>query len=220
MKRLSLVTLILGIVLFAGGAGMRVYANVSQRLTESRLIAAKPASPDVISASAVQFSPADGQPSLIQLSALDLWNRLEPVQQQVAFHDGRLALAWDVKDAGWHDATRPGSGFNVVIAGHSPSLDPAVWSRSIFRQLAYLNPGDLIQLTAGSHLYIYTVDRVFAVTSAEAETAESARWLAPGTAEQLTLITCWPPNTAAYRIVVIALPFRVEERTYHESDPS
>lgn len=194
---------------------MRVYAAVVQRVTEQRLIAVKPASPDQLATPTVQFPPADGQPATIRLPALDLWNNLQPVNQQITWRDGRLSHEWGVTDAGWHAVIEPGWKQNVVLDGHSPSLDPATWTRSIFRQLAYLNPGDPIELSAGSRIYTYTVERVFAVPASEAETPEAERWLAPGNAERLTLVTCWPPQTAAYRVIVIAQPFSVKERTYH-----
>ncbi len=214
--RISLSILLIGGLLFSGGAGMRLYADVMLRLTEGRLTAAKPNSLAEISAPPNAFSPADGQPSEIRLPSLDLWNQLEPVKQQVSWHEGQIALAWNVRDAGWHAGALPGWGLNVVVAGHSPSLDPHIWPRSVFRQLAYLSAGDRVELTAGSRIYVYAVERVFAVSAAEAETAQGAQWIAPGSAERLTLVTCWPPNTAAYRVVVIAQPIQMKERLYHE----
>ncbi len=205
--RLSLIALVFGGLLFAGGAGMRVYAKVTIGAAEQRLLAARPGSPAGITPRAGSFVPAGGPPTEIRLPGLGLWNRLEPVEQTVSWKDGRIDVAWDVADAGWHTPSGwPGWGGNVVVAGHSPSRDPNTWSRSVFRQLAYLTPGDRIEMIAGSRRYVYEVARVFAIPEREAETPEAAAWIGRGDSERLTLVTCWPPNTAAYRVLVIAQP--------------
>ncbi len=206
MKRLPLILLVIGGALFASGAGMRVYASVSMAATERRLLAARPAAPAEIEAPSVTFVPADGPPTEIRLPDLGLWNTLAPVTEKVSWQDGQIVAAWDVADAGWHVPSGwPGWGGNVVIAGHSPSRDPHTWSRSVFRQLAYLSSGDRIEVTAGGRHYMYSVARVFAIPQAEADTLQAAAWIERGDSERLTLITCWPPHTAAYRIVVVAV---------------
>lgn len=191
---------------------MRAYAGLKMSSDERRLVAARPLSPTEISASTIQITPADGAPLEIRLPDLDLWNRVEPVTPKLAqSDDGQISLAWDAQDAGWHVSSGwPGMGHNVVVAGHSPSRNPQAWSHSIFRQLAYLTPGDQIELTAGSRRYFYAVDRVFAIPAQEADTLEAGAWIASGSAERLTLVTCWPPHTAAYRVIVIAQPVRSE----------
>jgi LPXTG-site transpeptidase (sortase) family protein len=206
MRRLTVIVLLVGAALFVGGAGMRIYASAVMSATERRLIAARPASPAAIGTHGRNILvPADGPPIEIRLPSLGLWNTLEPVNQTVSWHDGQMA--WDVADAGWHVASGwPGWGGNVVIAGHSPSRDRQTWSRSVFRQLAYLSPGDRIEVTAGSRRYVYAVWRVFIIPEREADTSEAAAWIERGDSERLTLITCWPPQSAAYRVVVVAQP--------------
>ncbi len=207
VRRPFVMLLLAGLGLFFGGAGMRVYANVVIAQTERRLVAASPASPAEIGLSAVRFDPADSAPSMIRLPDLGLWNQLAPVDELVSWRNGQPEVAWDVADAGWHVPSGwPGWGRNVVIAGHSPSRDPQTWSRSVFRQLAYLEPGSRIEVTAGKRVYTYKVARVFAIHEREAETASAAAWIERGSSERLTLITCWPPNTAVYRVLVVALP--------------
>jgi LPXTG-site transpeptidase (sortase) family protein len=206
VKRLPLIFLVIGGALFAGGASMRVYATVSMAATERRLLAARPASPaDIVSMSSA-FTPAEGPPTEIRLPDLGLWNALEPVTEKISWSSGKVETAWDVADAGWHVPSGwPGWGGNVVIAGHSPSHDLRTWSRSVFRQLAYLSAGDRIEVTAGGRRYLYAVTRVFAIPEDEANTPQAAAWIERGDSERLTLITCWPPHTAAYRIIVVAI---------------
>ncbi len=220
MKSLRLwrIALIGGLALFAGGAGMRAYAAVTLRLTEQRLIAARPTSPVALLSQPSQPGeqtgakaiPADAAPSRIALPDLGLWNNLQPVDETAFQPDatsGLAGLAWDVSDAGWHiQSGWPGWGRNIVIAGHSPSLDPHTWPHSIFRQLAYLTPGNRIEVTAGSRTYQYVVASVFAIPATQAASPDAAAWIASDEGERLTLVTCWPPNTAAYRVIVVAEP--------------
>jgi LPXTG-site transpeptidase (sortase) family protein len=200
-----LAILIIGGVLLISGAGMRVYAQIVNRDVETRLVRNRPSlAQDALHTNATNPIPlADGVPSLIRLPALKLWNTLAPVTLDAT----PSGLAWQVVDAGWHVASGvPGSGQNVVIAGHSPSRDPETWAHSVFRQLAYLHPGERLELVAGSRTFRYEVVRVFAIPAREAADPASTQWIAPGDAERLTLVTCWPPHTAEYRVIVIAVP--------------
>ncbi len=209
-----------GLAALAGGAGMRVVAALTIAATGQRLLAARPPFPiaeDRADHAVDPFTPADGAPTQIRLPDLGLWNDLAPVTQQIVWRDGQIDAAWEVRDAGWHSPSGwPGYGRNVVVAGHSPSRDPGVWSRSVFRQLAYLNAGDRLELRAGSRVYTYAVSRVFAIPEADAGTEAAAGWISADAAsgERLTLVTCWPPHTAAYRVIVLALPVKSSEGNY------
>src|SRR5258708_5928435 len=207
LPRLFRLLLIAGMLMLLAGAGMRVYAEVSMAQTEQRLILAHPASPRDIETRTSSFVPADGPTTMIKLPALGLWNALEPVDEQFEWVGGQMTSAWDVGDAGWHiQSSWPGWGGNAVIAGHSPSREPQTWPRSVFRQLAYLLPGDQIEVPAGSRTYLYQESTGFVVSGTDAQSSAATAWIAPFKAERLTLITCWPPHTAAYRVVVIAQP--------------
>lgn len=206
MRRLPFIIALSGVLLFLGGAGMRGYAQALMAQTERRLLAARPAAPGTLTRAATpSLSSREGAggevdpPTLLRLPRLELWNTLEAVHNE----DG----IWETSDAGWHDTSSlPGQGGNIVIAGHSPSGRPDVWARSVFRQLAYLTPGEWIELTAGGRVYSYRVEAVFAIPASEAAAPEATIWLERGNHERLTLITCWPPHTAAYRVIVIAHP--------------
>lgn len=206
--------LILGVLLLSGGIGMRVYAMFVQRQIEQRLLAARPASPDVIVSPNMPeyFPPATGNPTKVRLPAYDLWNTLEPVKQKISWQNGTISAEWEVSDAGWHSPSGlPGQRGNVVLAGHSPASDPAIWSRSVFRQLAYLPEGERVELFAGNRVYIYRIKYVFIISEAEAQTSVAGAWIERGDDEWLTLVTCWPPHTAAYRVLVLAEPVESKE---------
>jgi LPXTG-site transpeptidase (sortase) family protein len=217
---MAMMCICIGLVVLSGGVGMRVVAALSMAATEQRLLAARPPQAltgDPAAQPVDPFTPADGPPTQIRLPDLGLWNDLQPVTSQVTWRDGQIDAAWEVRDAGWHSPSGwPGYGRNVVVAGHSPSRDPGVWSRSVFRQLAYLNAGDRLELRAGRRTYTYAVSRVFAIPEREADTDAAAGWISADSAsgERLTLVTCWPPHTAAYRVLVIALPVKNSEGDY------
>lgn len=206
-RRAPLLLLIIGLLLAGGGAGMRVYASFTLHLTEDRLLRDRPASPDEMPTSSVTFSLATVAPIEIRLPDYDLYNRLETV----ALWQTDAGALWQVSDAGWHLGAKPGDGANVVIAGHSPSHTSEIWRHSIFRQLAYLHPGELIEVQTSEHVYRYGVVRVFAIPLAEAETAAAGKWIAPGNTERLTLVTCWPPHDPTTRVIVIANPLSETE---------
>jgi LPXTG-site transpeptidase (sortase) family protein len=179
-----------------GGAAMRGYARLSQQSHESVLLAARPLSPH-LPTSEISLVPSNRAPSRLWLPNTPYWNSLEAVRQN--------GMLWQTSDAGWHNRSAwPGWGGNTVIAGHSPSGQASVWAHSVFRQLPYLRTGDPIALRAGHRTYFYRVETVFAIAASEGEHPDATQWLAPNLGQRITLITCWPPHSAAYRIVVIA----------------
>jgi LPXTG-site transpeptidase (sortase) family protein len=186
------IVIALGMLLLLSGAGMRVYASMTIHATIQRLVPARPQSLEFVPASV----PLGEIPTRIAIPSLNLWNDLTIVYMR----DG----IWETADAAWHASSGvPGAGENIVIAGHSPSSDPDVWARSVFRQLAYLTPGDAIHVTAGAE-YVYRVQHVFAIPESRASAPESVVWIASDAPERLTLVTCYPPHTADYRVIVIA----------------
>src|SRR5262249_18933993 len=150
------------------------------------------------------FEPSDGPPTKLRLPSMGLWNDLQPVNEAISWKDGTVNAAWQLQDGGWYAASGwPGYKNNVVVAGHSPSRDPAMWKRSVLRQLAYLTPGDPIELVAGKRVFRYTVNRVFVIPEREAQSPAATAWLSPTSDERLTLITCWPPQRPVYRVLVV-----------------
>ncbi|HRE46268.1 MAG TPA: sortase [Aggregatilineales bacterium] len=199
----------IGIALFTLGAGMRVYAQITLGQTIQRLLDARPPSPIALTAPSSQpLALAPSAPSSLRLPEYDLWNVLTPV---TVTYDAANTPLWETADSAWHVPSgipgQAGSGFgNVVLGGHTPASDPEVWARSVFRALPTLNRGDQIVVEAGTARYSYQVALVFAIPAGEANNPEAAAWLAPTGDERLTLITCFPPHTAAYRVIAVAFP--------------
>lgn len=206
--------IVVGVLMFTLGAGMRGIAQTEQRDLIARLLNARPSQPNALKSPEPSWSlpQSAGVPIRIKAPALGLWNALMPVYTDPA------GLVWRTGDAVWHvPSGTPGAGQNVVIAGHSPSRDPQTWGHSIFRGLPRLVRGDRITLEAGSRTIMYAVALTFAIPAEQADSPEASAWIAPTGDERLTLITCYPPHTADYRVITVAFPVAVQEsETYPE----
>lgn len=205
----SVFLILLGVVLVAMGAGMRLVASAALRNREASLLNARPSAPTQRTsyASVASLPPARSAPMSIRIPEMDLWNQVSPADVFISWNEGVPAQTWQVEDAGWYAPSGPpGWGRNVVIAGHSPVLDPEVWERSIFRILPYLEPGQVIELFTNEVVYGYQVAQVFAIPAKESQDQEVVAWIADSGDERLTLVTCFPPHTAANRVLVVAFP--------------
>jgi sortase A len=120
--------------------------------------------------------------------------------------EGRPGIDWDSPGAlaGWVvTSALPGDGSNTILYGHNNLYT------SIFKDLGDLKTGDQVSLTTGEKQWTYTVYRVLFLqtTFADKQTLESyEKYLGPGTKEQVTLISCWPPLSNTHRVIVLAEP--------------
>jgi len=120
-----------------------------------------------------------------------------------AFSDGE----WDspAADVGWaiSSALPDEPGGNILMYGHNNMY------ASVFKDLGSLVPGDNIFLSNAEHTWQYTVAQVRILPVLEASDSQRAAYLAylqPSVSPRLTLISCWPPVSNTYRVVVIADP--------------
>lgn len=106
--------------------------------------------------------------------------------------------------AGWQEGSaRLGEPGNTVLNGHH-NIDGEV-----FGHLRDLQQGDEIIIYAGSRAFHYAVSQVMKLKERDAGIAqrqENARWVLSSTDERLTLVTCWPPASNTYRLIVVAVP--------------
>jgi len=207
--------IVAGVFVFTLGAGMRGVAQTEQRGLITGLLNARPDHPNALRDPnpSGTLSKVTGVPTRIEAPALGLWNALMPV------YTDHASSSWRTGDAVWHVPSGvPGAGQNVVIAGHSPSRDPQTWSHAIFRGLPRLGPGDRIRLKAGSTTITYAVALTFAIPAEQADSPEAVAWIAPTGDERLTLITCYPPHTADYRVITVAFPVAVQESDTYPKD--
>lgn len=100
---------------------------------------------------------------------------------------------------------QPGSSGNVILYGHS-SFYPGVSHpyKHIFRQIDKLTTGDRIYINYGNRAYVYEVTEETIVSPKQIDILNSRGH------EELTLFTCWPPDTIRYRYVVSAKPIIIQ----------
>jgi sortase A len=107
--------------------------------------------------------------------------------------------------AGWHpNSALLGQVGNTVINGHHNEYG------EVFK--------DIVNLEIGDEIYVYSKEKKFSYVVANepmrllelyqnVETRlNNARWLAKTDDERLTLVTCWPPLSNTYRVIVVARP--------------
>jgi len=122
--------------------------------------------------------------------------------------DGRSEIEWDSPEAlaGWVvTSALPGDGSNIVLYGHNNLY------ASVFRDLGELRAGDEVSLKTGADTSVYEVSKVLFLKIAFAGTeavGDYEQYLRPTPKEQLTIISCWPPESNTHRVVVIAEPVR------------
>ncbi len=117
-------------------------------------------------------------------------------------------VQWEAPDeeaAGWHSDTAPlGEVGNTVLNGHHN-----VYGK-VFGHLAYLQEGDLIQIYGSDdQWYTYVVANKMVLPEEGVslqKRMENAAWILPSTDERLTLITCWPEQSASHRLIIVARP--------------
>jgi sortase A len=154
------------------------------------------------------YPPAQSAPSRIQIPALDLDADVVPVGWREVEYHGQRVRVWNVADyaAGWHEASAlPGRPGNVVISGHNNIRG------EVFRDVANLEAGAGITLTADERPYTYVVESKMIIPERGRpieERLENNRWIGYFEDERLTLVTCWPYTSNTHRVIVIARPRR------------
>lgn len=146
-------------------------------------------------------------PTRIVIPSLGVDAGVVPVRWEMQRVDGVERPVWTIPpahQAGWHEGSAPlGQPGNTVINGHN-------WpQQAVFRDLYRIEPGDVVTLYAGSLAFGYQVAEVLLLPEANQPLAvrqENARYIAPTADERVTLVTCHPYGSLAYRLIVIARP--------------
>jgi|YNPNPStandDraft_1061719.scaffolds.fasta_scaffold05161_9 LPXTG-site transpeptidase (sortase) family protein len=146
-------------------------------------------------------------PTRIVIPAAGVDAVVVPVRWEMKRIDGVEQPVWSIPpahQAGWHEGSAPlGQPGNTVINGHN-------WPQeAVFRDLYRIEPGDVMTLYAGSTAFVYQVAEVLLLPEANQPLAvrqENARYIAPTADERVTLVTCHPYGSLAYRLIVIARP--------------
>ena len=152
-------------------------------------------------------TPAGLPPTRIQIPSIGVDAEVVPVGWQVTEVEGVLQPVWTVADpplAGWHEGSAllgvPG---NTVISGHN-------WPENgVFRDLYQVQPGEEVVLYSDRTPFVYQVTEVLLLKEGGQPLEvrlENARYALPTDDERVTLITCHPYGSLAYRLIVIARP--------------
>lgn len=168
-----------------------------------------------------EYMPDEGTPQESQEGAVPLWIYIkkialeEPIVDATSMtveieEDGKTYefVQWEAPDeeaVGWHtDSARLGVAGNTVLNGHHNS------SGRVFRDLAYLQEGDYIQVYGDDgQWYTYVVANKMVLPEWNVtleKRMENAAWILPSQDERLTLITCWPEQTNSHRLIIVAKP--------------
>ncbi len=156
----------------------------------------------------------DGRPPvrlLIPEIGLDI--PVKPMGWHVVRDQNGVHSEWDVPDfaAGHHiDSAFPGETGNVVISGHN-NIRGAVFAPLciIGEPDSPLRPGDAIILVdEAGRRFVYRINGWQRVPESNASVAlreENASYMLPTDSPQLTLITCWPPQSNTHRVIITAV---------------
>jgi sortase A len=149
-----------------------------------------------------------GQPVRMIIPKLNMDTAVHRIGLQAFFEEGARYFQWAVPSgfaAGWHETSAPlGQPGNTVLNGHNNIYG------EVFRDLIDLETGDQITLyneTGQTFTYEVQQQELLAENGQPMSVRiENARWIEATNDERLTLISCWPYTTNAYRVVIIARP--------------
>lgn len=139
---------------------------------------------------------------------IDLEAPIAPIGLKYIEIGGVRQSIWDVPNrrvAGWHETSEKiGVPGNTVLNGHNTSYG------EVFRYLYKLDVGATILIEAeDGATYTYTVTERLLLPEAGQPVQvriENAQYILPTADERLTLVTCHPYNSLAYRLLIIAHP--------------
>jgi hypothetical protein len=148
-------------------------------------------------------------PDRILIPSIGLDAPIVPVKAKVIKHDGKNYQQWVAPDdyaVGWHNSSaKLGDVGNTVLNGHHNAFG------QVFASLHKVKEGEVIKIFSGEYYYEYFVARRLLLSekfNTLSNRLENASWISPSTDERLTLITCWPPESNIYRVIIVALPVR------------
>ena len=151
--------------------------------------------------------PAGLIPDRIKIPSINLDAPITPVDAKEITYNGKTFQQWLAPNeyaVGWHSASaKLGDVGNTVLNGHHNAFG------QVFFDLHKVNEGEVISIYSGDNVYEYYVARRLLLPekfNTVENRMENAVWISQSTDERLTLITCWPPESNIYRVIVVAVP--------------
>jgi len=149
----------------------------------------------------------DRTPTRLVIPAIGLDAPVEPVGWLVENTNGQPANVMDTPNhfaAGWlKTSAAVGVAGNTVLDGHHNIYG------KVFKDLVNIQVGNTITLYAAGQERTYRVAQKLILAEAGQPLKvrqANAQYIAPTLDEQLTLVTCWPPNGNTHRLIIVALP--------------
>ncbi|MCI0396357.1 MAG: sortase [Chloroflexi bacterium] len=154
--------------------------------------------------------PIAGQPLRLIIPSLGIDAPVTRIGLLSVIENGQQFFQWNVPNgytAGWHETSASlGQPGNTVLNGHNNIYG------EIFRDLINLVIGEkviLYDVAGSSHTYEVTQQELLPENGEPFSVRlENARWIESTTDERVTLVSCWPYATNAYRLIVIARPIQ------------
>jgi sortase A len=149
-----------------------------------------------------------GQPVRLVIPKISIDTAVHQIGLLTLFDQGERYFQWAVPAgfaAGWHETSAIlGQSGNTVLNGHNNIYG------EVFRDLVDLEFGDQVTLYDNSgKTYTYEVQqRELLAENGQPISVriENAQWIDATDDERVTLVSCWPYATNAYRVIVIAKP--------------
>lgn len=149
-----------------------------------------------------------GQPVRLLIPKLNVDTAVHQIGLLTLIDQGQRYFQWAVPAgfaAGWHETSAPlGQPGNTVLNGHNNIYG------EVFRDLVDLEFGDQVTLYDNEgKTYTYEVQqRELLAENGQPISVriENAQWIEATEDERVTLVSCWPYATNAYRVIVIARP--------------
>ena len=148
-------------------------------------------------------------PDRIEIPSINLDVSIVPVSSKTINYNGKDYQQWVAPNefaVGWHNTSaKLGDIGNTVLNGHHNAFG------QVFANLYKVKEGELIKVHSGEFTYEYIVARKLLLPekyNSLSNRLENASWISPSNDERLTLITCWPPESNIYRVIVVALPVK------------
>lgn len=148
-----------------------------------------------------------GPPTRVVIPRIGLDAPVSVAFKHAVVVEGQTFQQWEAPEyfaAGWQEGSAAaGAPGNTVINGHHNIYG------MVFARLVELEQGDEIFLYSGDTEYRYVVSQSMTLEERDAGLAqrqENARWILPSDDTRLTLVTCWPASSNAYRLIIVAVP--------------
>lgn len=174
-------------------------------LPETRLFALGQTPPPQSAAQPIISDPSAKLPTRLVIPALNLNAPIEAV----GWSQVNGVSTWDIPNhfaAGWLKTSAPlGRPGNTVLDGHHNMAG------EVFRHLADLKAGDLIEVYSDAQIVVYKVTALHILLDRDQPLEvrrQNAAWIQPTLDERLTLVTCWPYTNNTHRLIVVASPIR------------